>query len=286
MSFRIGKQTALLANGFRTALRGQLARAIKELDISSRIPRAARIHSARRRAKKVRSALRLLKAAAFAGVSQTEHDLLRDVSLEIAPARSAEANMDALKKLCRHTGSDRLRFSRAFAQLEKQKNAVAQGTAASMHKAVTLLKGALSRIDAWNDGSIAWEDVLRGLEHFYKRGRSAFRRAADDASAENLQEWRKRARDIQHGLKLIEAVDSKAARRLARKAKKLCAWLGMEHDLALLQEKLDQCRIGKEKPVLDKMIASRRRALQCKALKLGEKYFSTKPRAFLEKIDR
>ena len=285
MSFRIEKHTALFANGFREALRGQLAHAIKELDVSSRIPRAARIHSARRRVKKVRSVYRLLEAAEFPRVSQIDHDLLRDASAEVALPRCMDANVKALKKLCSHSGSDRLRFSKAFAVLEKQRFATSPGTAASMRKAATLLKGALSRIESWDDDSIRWMNVRRGLELFYKRGRTAFRKAAEDSTTENFHKLRKCAKEIFHSLKLVHSVNPKAVRRLSRPAKKLGAMLGIDHDLAILQETLGQCGIGNEKTVIEKLITTRRHKLQCKALRLGAKYFSRKPGAFIDKID-
>ena len=285
MSFRIGKRTVQLAHGFRGALRGELADAIKELDLSSRSPRAARIHNARRRMKKVRSAFRLLEAASFPGVSRIDHDLLRDASAEVAASRGADANLGVLKKLCDDSGSDRLRFARIFAALEKEKLTVSHGTTAGMHKASTLLKGALSRIDAWDDGSIEWNKVLSGMEHLYKRARAACRKASDETTAENLHKWRKCAKDIYNGLKLAGDEDSKKIRRLSRHMKKLGTLLGADHDLAILREALDQHRIGKEKAVIEKLIAEHRRGVQDKALKLGAKYFSRKPAAFIECIE-
>lgn len=285
MSFRIERQTALLANGFRSTLRRQLSRAIKELEISPRDPTAARIHGARKRMKKVRSALRLLEKASFHAVERTDHDLLRDASVEVGAARNAEANVNTLRRLCSDSGSDNLRFSLAFGLLNKQKEALTRGTAGSMHRAATLLKGSLSRIGAWDDTAIAWKEVRHGLKLFYKRGRETFRKAADDPSTENLHRWRKRAKDLYHGLKLVQAANPKAIRKLARELKKLCALLGTGHDLAVLLETLGQSNIGKEKAVLEKLIAARRRKTQCKALKLGAKFFSRKPGAFVEKID-
>jgi CHAD domain-containing protein len=285
MSVRIHKHSALLANGFRKTMQEQLTCAIKELDISARTPRAARLHSSRQRMKKARSALRLLHAASFSNAGQTDLDLLRDATAEISAPRNADANIQALTKLCNHSDSDHLRFSEAFALLKKQKNAAAMETTASMHKAVTLLKGALSRIESWDDGSIAWKEVRRGLKHIYKRGRATYRKAADDITSENLHGWRKRTKDIFYSLKLMQSTYPEAILPLAKNAKKLGALLGADHDLALLQTTLQQHGIKKEKTALDKLIAVRRRKLQCKAFKLGAKLYSRKPGAFVEKLD-
>lgn len=285
MSFHIERQTALLANGFRPALRKQLVRAIKELENSRHAPPAARIHCARKHMKKVRSALRLLDKTSFRDVGRTDHDLLRDASAELAVVRNAEANVGALRRLCGDSGSDNLRFARAFGLLDRQRNSVSQGAPHSMHRAVTLLKGSLSRIDAWDDAGIAWKEVARALKHFYKRGRAAFRKAADDPSTENLHRWRKRAKDLLHGLKLVKPANPKAARRLAKDLGKMCDLLGIDHDLAMLHETLEQAGIGREKAVLDKLIAARRRKAHCKALKIGAKFFVRKPGAFAGKIE-
>jgi CHAD domain-containing protein len=284
MSYRVTKKTARVAHGFRAALRGQIAAAIKELDISSRASRAGRIHNVRRRLKRVRSALRLLEGASFADITRIDHDLLRDAAAEVAASRSADANLAALKNLCEQSGSDPLRFSRAFAALEKERLAVAHATTAGMHKAGTLLKGSLSRIDAWSDTVIEWNNVLQSIGHFYKRGRGAHRKVVREATTENFHQWRKRSKDLYHGLKLVCGAGSKKARRPVRQMKKLSVLLGADHDLALLREALDKQRLGKEKEVIEKLIAVRRRDLQEKALKLGAKYFSRKPGAFIGRI--
>ncbi len=284
MSFRIARRSTFVANGFRTALRQQLVRAIRELE-GLRYSPEARIHRARRRIKKVRSALRLLKAASFPGVSQSDQDLLRDASAELAPPRGAASNIDALNELCAKSGSDGLRFSNTFALLDKQKNAVSPAVADSMRRAVVLLKASVSRIEAWDERPIVWKEVGRALKYFYKRARVAFRKAADDSSTENLHQWRKCAKDLFHALKLIQAANPVAVRRLSRDANKLGELLGADHDLAVLQETLNEFSIGREMPVLGKLIAARRRKLQCKALKLGAKYFSRKAGAFVGKID-
>ena len=280
MSFHIVKQKAALADGFRAALRGELVRTARDLDVSSRAAPGPRIFRARKRVKKVRSALRLLEAASFPAVSRTDHSLLRDACAEIAPAHGADANLGTLKTLCDDSGCDPLRFSRAFEALEKRRQAIARGTPASMRKAATLLKGSLSRIEAWDDRAIPWKDIARALERSYKRARKAFRKAVDEPSAESLHTWRKRSQDILHGLQLTPAGESKPARRL----KKLCSLLGEVHDLTLLRQALDEFRLGKEKPRLDKLISARREKAQARAFKLAAKCFSRKPADFIEKV--
>ncbi|HWB58011.1 MAG TPA: CHAD domain-containing protein [Chthoniobacteraceae bacterium] len=284
MSFRIARQTALIASGFRPALRRQLSRAIKELDISSRMPAGTRIHSARRRVKKVRSALRLLEAASFHGVTRVDHELLRDAAAQVAGSRNAEANLMALGRLCDETGCDNLRFSKTFARLELEKSDAERGIGDAMHRAVTLLKGSLSRIDAWDDSPIAWKKIARGVGRFYKSGRAAFRKAADDPSMENLHRWRKRTKDLLNGLKLAGDTLPKPVRRIARDAKKLSALLGADHDLAMLRLSLAGSGAGRETHVLGKLIDARRRKLQRKAMELGAECFARKPGAFEEKF--
>lgn len=285
MGFRIEKYKALLAGGFRDALRVQLAGAIKDLDISSRASRAARIHRARKRVKKVRAALRLLQAADFPRASHADHTLLHDACAELAAIRSADANLNALTRLCKQTGSDHLRFPRAFAALEKEKRAVFRTSTAPMHRASTLIKAALARIESWEDGALPWSDVMRGLEKIHRKARRDFRRALENPTAENLHEWRKRSKDLFFTLKLIEEDLPKSARATMKQLKKTGELLGRDHDLSLLMAALDKPGFKRERRILDKLIPERRRNLQRKAFEIGAKCFRGKSSDFLRKIE-
>jgi hypothetical protein len=284
MSFRIEKHKAVLAGGFRDALCGEIARAIKDLDISRRSSRAAMIHSARRRAKKTRAAFRLLQAAAFPRPLDADHGLLRDACAEIANARSTDAHLIALTRLCKQTGSDHLRFQRAFDALGKEKRAMFRNLNAPMHRAATLLKAELARIESWDGASIPWDDVTRGMEKLYKKARTACRKAADDPTRENLHHWRKRLKDLFYNIKLIRDAAPRSGRPLTRRLKKLGSLLGRDRDLALLQEVFDAPGFKREKHALDKLIPERRRKLQENALEIGAKFFREKPADFIERL--
>src|SRR5688572_1610145 len=97
MEYTLGLDESTLS-GVKRIARGQLELAIRELEISGE-PVDARIHSVRKRMKKLRGLLRLIEGALDPDIFDRENDCFRSAANQLASARRAAAllaSFDAL----------------------------------------------------------------------------------------------------------------------------------------------------------------------------------------------
>ncbi len=124
------------------------------------------------------------------------------------------------------------------------------------------------------------------LRRCYKRARDARETAEAKPTAETFHEWRKATKTYAYQCRLLRAAWPPAMKELQRELKALASRLGDEHDLNMLEARLDKLhRKGKldlqEKlfrAVLD-LIAARRHELRDEALPLGKRLFADRPAA-------
>ena len=280
MRLRINKHKAPKST-LRGILQAQVDRAIHKLDNPEHDSLPGAVHDVRKRVKKMRAALRLFQVAAHPEITKENHRPLRDASREIAAMRDTHVNLRTMRKLCKHFEIAPAQHAAILRYLQEQKEQAGANSAESIRRATCLLG---TTDDRFNDGGIRLKprELRDGLAHIYKRGRKAFRKAANDISEENLHRWRKRTKDILYDLALIASPHPKAVRKLARQAKALGAVLGEEHDLALLQQTLKEA--GLDTVSLEPLINVRRLLLQRKIMKSGADFFFRKPEAFVRQF--
>jgi len=265
----------------RSILKAHIVPAIDELKKPDRDSLARTVHDVRKRVKKMRSALRLFRAAHHPEITKADHRPLRDASREIAPVRDAHVNLRTMRRLCRYFDIVPAHFWVIFQFLEQQEARACAESTVSLRRATDLL--ATTNANVTDAGIRLKSRELRdGLARIYKRGRKAFRKAVDDISAENLHRWRKRTKDIFYDLSLTASPHPKVVHKLAHRAKDLGTLLGEEHDLALLQQTLKES--GLETTSLEPLIAVRRLRLQKRIIKSGTDFFFRKPEAFIRQF--
>ena len=122
----------------------------------------------------------------------------------------------------------------------------------------------------------------------YQRGRKAFGRAQARPSVENLHEWRKRAKDLQYQLRLLQAAWPTVIAAYVQQAHRLSDLLGDDHDLAVLVSVIsDSAAIAGQVPTADSVIelAERRRVeLQAEARLLGQRLYGEPPKELQRRI--
>jgi CHAD domain-containing protein len=112
--------------------------------------------------------------------------------------------------------------------------------------------------------------VIAGTKRVYKAGRKALceARSRDDQA---LHEWRKQANYLLNQLELLKTVFSARFKKLHRRAGRIAAALGDDHDLSVLTSKL-RPREASERS-LRKRIKERRRKLQARAFRAGKRLY-------------
>ena len=116
----------------------------------------------------------------------------------------------------------------------------------------------------------------------------AFSAARDESSDANLHEWRKQVKYLWRQLQTLEPIEPAAVGLLVEKAHQLGDWLGDDHDLAFLRDKLRELparTLGQAaRDALNGLIDRRRTALQSQAEDLGRSLYQEKPKGLVRRL--
>jgi CHAD domain-containing protein len=243
-------------------------------------PREERIHRTRQRLKRTRSLLAVVRPA-LGDAAQNASKALAGAARLLAGARDADAaaasarGLRAVVPVGEDAGLDRI-----VAELD-QKAAEAHQRAAPVGEVrdrLAAVEADFAKIQRPVDGAGLLE---RALARAYRKGRHAMRQAETSLATPDLHRWRKAVKDLWHLLKL-------ARKRLPRKARsqveglaRLGELLGLDHDHAVLAERLALSPTGD--PALMRqlsLIARERRNLEAGAFKLGRRLYRKTPRRF------
>jgi CHAD domain-containing protein len=243
----------------------QIAAALAELEANK-----PNVHGARKQLKRARGTLRLLRPAIGDDRYAKENVVARDAARPLSRARDDEALEQVLEELL-----DQLDSSPHGVHLAHNAHKVSGA-------AIARIKGALesssTRAAAWQLDTEGWDCIEKGLRATYRRARRALRRARKDRATEDLHEWRKQTKYLWHQLQILTPLAAGPIGELADEFHHLADYLGDEHDLAVLRERV---RASGE---LQTLIDSRRNELQEKALALGERLYADKSKPFVQRL--
>jgi CHAD domain-containing protein len=249
----------------REIFQRQVASAIEELEGSN-----PNVHGARKQLKRARATLRLLRPALGDELYGRENVAARDAARPLSDARDHQVLNETLDGLREDLGSSA--SSLRIAPLPAHELPA---------KRLTEIKGALkrsmTRARAWPPEAEGWDCIATGLSDTYRRARRALRHARADRATDDLHEWRKQTKYLWHQLQILTPLATGPIGELADEFHHLADYLGDEHDLAVLRERVAA-------PALKTLIDRRRQELQDKALTLGERLYSDKSKAFVHRM--
>lgn len=234
-------------------------------------------HDARKALKKARGGLRLLRPAMADETFRTYNLTLRDAGRLLSPLRDSHSRLQLFHDLEDDTWLPSARIESAlYADHSQARHAFDTTNARSRCKQmIDKVRDAL-RTGAAGDA----QTNIGGLRRIYQKGRRAFARARKKDSAPRRHELRKQAKYLRVALEMIDACGYSHARDRARK---IASWLGEDHDLAVLRERIE--RIGDGSGSSDerwfRRIRERQEKLQRKAFAKAEELFGKKPKVFV-----
>jgi CHAD domain-containing protein len=123
----------------------------------------------------------------------------------------------------------------------------------------------------------------RGLTKIYRVGRNAYRLARGHPTTEALHEWRKQVKYLCNDAELMCRAYEVHLGNIGKRAKRLAALLGDDHDLAVLRQKVEQAQAPHSGALLTR-IRRARRALQAEAFAVGRRVYQKSPRRFASKM--
>jgi hypothetical protein len=276
MAHRLQKGSDVAAELVRF-VRDDIAAALAAADDGG--PLNMRVHAIRQRLKWARSTLRVLhgtlgeeaRAARLAAAAAAQ--LLsgaRDADVAAASARvlsataasAAEAGFDRVADRLDHEAAAAHRQHLPLAEVKQRLESIAHavGGFATDFEGEALIEGAIKRA--------------------YRNGRRAMKRAEMSRGTDDLHGWRKRARHLWHLLRMGRDLIPRRTSPFTASLDRLIEILGLDHDHALLAERL---ALAPHDAALQRqlaLIADRRRGMEADAFSLGADLYDRKPKAF------
>lgn len=288
MEYTLGTAENTLS-GIRRIAKGQLELAVRELSMSGE-PVDARIHSVRKRMKKMRGLLRLVEGAFAAESFERENECFRDTGRKLASARRGAALVDALDALCQRFPDELAGPGVTFRNLlvDERDKAVADVHGERHQPEIEALAAALERVDHWKLEGQDWKLIGGGFIRTYSRGRRALAVALEEQTTEALHTWRRFAKYHWYHLRLLENVWEPVMHAFQKSTDELGELLGTDHDLDDLRQLLlasppDDSRQEDLKTLLEKL-DERRSELKEAAFALGVRVYAEKPRALGRRV--
>jgi CHAD domain-containing protein len=277
-----------LGKGIARIAHGRIGHALDELGGATESSPEEAVHEARKDVKKLRALLRLVGSGTSGRVRRRENEALRDVGRSLSGVRDADVMLATLADLEEGFPGDLP--PEAAGALREQLEAHRRGmTLDGAESAALELARIRDRVRTWTPRGDDVGVVRQGLERGYRRGRRALREARREPTAENLHEWRKRAKDHWYNLGILRDVWPPVMEPLADAAHQLSERLGEDHDLEVLLDFARSRAIGLDGAdrvvALTAVVESRREGLRAEAFALGERLYAEKPRAFAGRVE-
>jgi len=265
----------------------QLACAIEELQGAK-----PNVHGARKQLKRARATLRLIRPAIDDDRYRRENTVARDAARPLSKARDNEVMSEALGGLLERYGPAAAGLQVGPLQQSLQ-NGRSSATRPIPAKQLTRIKAALrqssKRVQAWKPAVGEWDCIATGVKKTYGRARRALRDSRIDRATDDLHEWRKQTKYLWHQLQTLTPLAVGAVGELADEFHHLADYLGDEHDLAVLRERISTPAVGMSETAasaLKAFIDRRREELQDKAFSLGERLYADKSKAFVHRLTK
>jgi CHAD domain-containing protein len=275
--------------GLRRIAGGRAEKALDQLAGAEKTDLAAAIHGARKDLKKLRAVLRLIRGELGKDLFKAENRRYRDVGRLLSGSRDAEVKLQTLKALRSRFGDDLpADASRRWEGiLERERDdAVGDEIEDRIVEAVRAIERGRDRIGEWPLRTDSWKLIGPGLSTAYREGRRAMKRTLADPQAENVHEWRKRAKDLWYQLRVVREAWPELLGATADQAHELSDLLGDHHDLAVLEEDLASRQEVGEKKTFKKLIGRRQEELLARALEIGRRLYAEKPKGFSRRLKR
>ena len=289
MAYRLERGETVIA-GLKRIVTDEIESAATQL-ADDRTSRDEAIHEARKSIKKVRALLRLVSAE-LGEAYPNENARLRDIARKLSEFRDAFViieTFDDLKKKYRVETRYRLRSIRAG--LTRKRNAAEKKATVGIvldHAAAALAQTA-KRVEAWPLETDGFSALRPGLAKTYRAGRAALVRVREDPCPDHYHELRKRVKDHWYDMRLLESLWTEMMSAYEKSLKDLETWLGNDHNLAVLRERIvaEPAFYGEQNDIdliLD-LIDRYQHELREQSLALAERIYEEKPRAFISRME-
>jgi len=266
--------------------------AVAQLSRKKKTTRDEAIHEARKSIKKIRALLRLVSGE-LGDKYPAENARFRDIARRLSDFRDAfalVATFDDLKKRFGDQTKNRLRSVRAGLTRKRTESSREENVSTVLDAAAAALGKAARGVKAWPLSTDGYPAIGPGLEKTYRAGRKALLRVQKNPHPDNFHDLRKRVKDHWYHIRLLECLWTDVMMAYEKSLKDLETWLGNDHNLAVLREKIvaEPAFYGKPADVdlTLQLIDKYQSELRGMAVVSAERIYIQKPREFSRRMEQ
>ncbi|WP_108172100.1 CHAD domain-containing protein [Christiangramia gaetbulicola] len=202
------------------------------------------IHDIRKRFKKLRALARLVRDEMGEENYKEINIYFRDLGREISDLRDLTAHIETLNVLRERYGNHLYVnfFNPIITQLEKERDKMENEFRSQNFFSEYLpekLKHAQEDLIKWPVNSNDIQVILPSIQRVYERGQKALNNSYENPTTENFHEWRKRVKYLWYQTLLLQETWPQFFETMEAEIHLLADYLGNDHDLMVLQKKLN-----------------------------------------------
>ena len=290
MAYRL-KAKETIPEGLRRIVLEEISGAVEHLSNSGNAQHDKSVHEARKSIKKVRGVLRLVRPELRA-MYREENNRFRQSGHLLSELRDAAALLEVFDQIVDlfSASLDGKSAAEIRRGLEREKNEIEEqlDLPKVVGRAVAALRSAQTRVNRWPLRKDGFSAIAPGLKLTYRSGRKALKAARKHQEPVSFHTFRKRVKDHWYHVRLLESVWTEVMEAHEKSLKQLETWLGDDHNLAVLREKLeahpDRFGGSENVQVFLLLVSKYQDELRANALALGMRIYGEKPRAFVRSV--
>lgn len=249
------------------------------------------IHEARKSVKKVRGVLRLVRPE-LGRAYRRENARFRELGHHLSELRDAAALLEVFNQIATQSAGtlDKKSISAIRSGLQREKRATEQRLDAGkvIKDATATFRSLAARAKSWPLNQNGFRAIDTGLKSTYCQGRQALKRAEKTEKSVDFHDFRKRVKDHWYDVRLLENLWTKIMEAHESSLKQLETWLGDDHNLVLLHDKLQNKPedFGGEAAVTAflSLVEQHQKELRENSISLGHRVYAEKPSAFVRSL--
>lgn len=291
MSYRLYKEETLQHNIQRVVSEeiDKCIASLQKLEINEAV------HDIRKRLKKIRAVARLVRKDLGEKKYKSINIYFRDLGRELSRLRDLASHMETIQMLEERYGNHIYTnfFKSINSELQSERDALEEKLRENQFfKGYLLdkLEKAKTDLVEWPLSSSEMSIVVPGIQKVYKRGSKALKESYKSADAAVFHEWRKRAKYLWYHLRLLRELWPGLFKKWQHEAHILANYLGDDHDLMILNEKInsypDLLKSREQQEMLQGLIHEMSSNLRLQAHELGALIYAEKPADFKNRMKK
>lgn len=288
MAFHIKRSDDDVQSALRRISDSQIGDALDEI-ASGTLPFDERVHQVRKRCKKMRGLLRLVRPV-LPDYSD-ENACFRDAARLISGVRDADTLIETYDALTGHFDAqiDRRAFAAIRRRLTEDAKEVRRDpeVAERLETVRQILIEARRRASEWTLEDTGFCAIGGGAGKTYKRARRCMVEAWNSPGAEEMHQWRKRAKYHWYHARLLREIRPAMMAPHEAAAGELADLLGDHHDLAVLEARLRDAPAdfgpNTDLDAFLALLARRKRVLEDRAFELGRLLMAERRKALVKR---